>query len=191
VACSTDSSNEINSNNSEGNKNDNAAPEDVTLIIGTSWPDWMLEERVSDHIEDVYPHITIEHQLIGSKEDLEELISNQIIPDMFHGLPNMHGLLEDMELLYGLDELIEKSSFDLEIIESVALDSIRAQDDEEELWGIPYQGAMYGLFYNKHIFDMFGIDYPTDDMTWNEVVNLARQVTGERNGIQYRGIEIE
>src|SRR5699024_1865084 len=32
--------------------------------------------------------------------------------------------------------------------------------------------------------------YPTDDMTWEEVIELSKKVTGERNGVQYRGLHV-
>ncbi len=33
-----------------------------------------------------------------------------------------------------------------------------------------------------------GQDYPEDDMTWSEVLDLAQKVTGEIDGVEYHGI---
>lgn len=35
-----------------------------------------------------------------------------------------------------------------------------------------------------------GVEYPTDHMTWDEAIELAGQLTAERNGVQYRGLEM-
>ncbi len=61
---------------------------------------------------------------------------------------------------------------------------------DEQIYMIPlYQGAD-SLYYNKDIFDLFGVEYPTDYMTWEEVRELAAKVTGEREGVMYRGFDI-
>lgn len=44
------------------------------------------------------------------------------------------------------------------------------------------------LFYNKDIFDARGISYPTDGMTWDEILNLARELSYEENGEKIYGI---
>lgn len=48
--------------------------------------------------------------------------------------------------------------------------------------------SRYVLLYNKDIFDVFGVDYPRDGMTWEEVIDLAREVSGEMNGVKYQGL---
>src|SRR5699024_3057906 len=47
---------------------------------------------------------------------------------------------------------------------------------------------VFALFYNKEVFDLFGVQYPVDGMTWEDVVELVPKVTGERNGIDYVGL---
>ena len=37
------------------------------------------------------------------------------------------------------------------------------------------------LFYNKTLFDAAGVDYPTNDMTWEEYAALAKEMTGKGN----------
>src|SRR5690625_1996906 len=44
------------------------------------------------------------------------------------------------------------------------------------------------MLYNKDIFDLMGVDYPEDGMTWDEVIDLAKEVTREVDGVQYRGL---
>jgi multiple sugar transport system substrate-binding protein len=45
------------------------------------------------------------------------------------------------------------------------------------------------LFYNKDIFDRFGVAYPKDGLTWDEVIELAKILTRNENGQQYRGFD--
>jgi multiple sugar transport system substrate-binding protein len=45
------------------------------------------------------------------------------------------------------------------------------------------------MFYNKDIFDKFAVAYPKDLMSWDENVDLAKKVTRESGGVQYRGVD--
>jgi multiple sugar transport system substrate-binding protein len=59
------------------------------------------------------------------------------------------------------------------------------------LLSIPWSINPYTLYYNKDIFDKFGVSYPKDGMTWDEVYALAKQVTRTVDGVQYRGFDMD
>lgn len=42
-------------------------------------------------------------------------------------------------------------------------------------------------FYNKDIFDKFGVPYPKDGMTWDDAFELAKKITREDGGTKYVG----
>ncbi|RKN64192.1 extracellular solute-binding protein [Paenibacillus ginsengarvi] len=44
------------------------------------------------------------------------------------------------------------------------------------------------MYYNKDIFDKFGVAYPKDGMTWEEARELAVKVSRTDGGVQYRAI---
>src|SRR5699024_1635634 len=71
------------------------------------------------------------------------------------------------------------------------LDTIRAEDPDHRLVFWPYEDTYYVLLYNKEIFDLFGEFYPTDDMTWEEVMDLTERMTVVRNGVGDRGLDFE
>ncbi len=45
------------------------------------------------------------------------------------------------------------------------------------LYALPYRSDFWVLFYNKTLFDQAGIEYPTNDMTWDQYAELARRMT--------------
>ena len=54
-----------------------------------------------------------------------------------------------------------------------------------------YQGKQYflpkdfstiALYYNKKIFDEYGVDYPTDDWTWDDLLAAAQELTKDTDG---------
>ena len=76
--------------------------------------------------------------------------------------------------LYDLDAVMEKEKYDTEGLIPGMLDYLR------ELGG----GRLYGMtpsyysqvmYYNKDLFDKYQIEYPTDRMSWNEALQLARR----------------
>ena len=51
------------------------------------------------------------------------------------------------------------------------------------LWGIPKDFDSIAVFYNKDMFDAAGVDYPSDDWTWDEFIEIAKALTDAENGI--------
>lgn len=49
-----------------------------------------------------------------------------------------------------------------------------------KLEGMPLLENVFVLAYNKDLFDQFGVDYPTDDWTWDDLKEAAEKfVSGE------------
>lgn len=47
----------------------------------------------------------------------------------------------------------------------------------------PKDFSTLGLQYNKSLFDAAGLDYPTDDWSWDDLRNAAEQLTNEEEGV--------
>ena len=50
-------------------------------------------------------------------------------------------------------------------------------------YGIPFRSDFWVLFYNKDLFDAAGVAYPTNDMTWDQYADLAKQMTDKDKDI--------
>ena len=50
-------------------------------------------------------------------------------------------------------------------------------DTTDGVYGLPWCYASELLFYNKDMFDKAGLDYPTDDWTWDDYENAAKALT--------------
>jgi ABC-type glycerol-3-phosphate transport system substrate-binding protein len=57
------------------------------------------------------------------------------------------------------------------------LRKIRSYAPDLQLYALPLGENKTGLFYNKEIFDDMNVAYPTDNMTWREVIELSRFVS--------------
>ena len=56
-----------------------------------------------------------------------------------------------------------------------------------KLYELPFRSDIWVLFYNKDVFDKAGVDYPTNDMTWEQYDELARKVTDTTPGSEVYG----
>ncbi|RCW41971.1 ABC transporter substrate-binding protein [Paenibacillus prosopidis] len=76
--------------------------------------------------------------------------------------------------LYDLDALIEKEKYDTEGLVPGMLDYLRELGGGK-LYGLAPSFYSQALFYNKDLFEEYKIEPPTDRMSWNDVIQLARR----------------
>ncbi|MCI5596499.1 MAG: extracellular solute-binding protein [Lachnospiraceae bacterium] len=48
--------------------------------------------------------------------------------------------------------------------------------DDNGQYGLPYQCNVQGIFYNKEIFKQAGVEYPTDDTTYEEFIEMIQKL---------------
>lgn len=164
--------------------------EEITLNFMAPWSDQQIDARFKEEFEKKYPNITIEPIIEWtSKEELEKVYAKDVVPDVVLVLGDYQEL-DAMEAITPLDDMVEKSGLDLDVYRDGAIEAIRSRDPlgEDRLLGLPVEDVSFALFYNKDVFDAFGVEYPTDGMTWDELVSLVPKVTGERNGTEYVGL---
>ncbi|MCQ6563917.1 ABC transporter substrate-binding protein [Paenibacillus mendelii] len=172
-----------------GTESESKDKEQITLKFMAPWGG-EFEERVKPFVEEKFPNIKIEliSKWVG-KQELEETFAAKENPDILLTTGGFE-VLKDMELLYPLDDLANQFNVDLSAFRPGVLESMRVRDPEGEnrLLGFPMEDIQVALFYNKSIFDKFGVPYPKDGITWEEVIDLAKKLTGEKDGVKYHGI---
>ncbi|MEK3889071.1 ABC transporter substrate-binding protein [Bacillus sp. FSL K6-3431] len=172
----------------------NESDENVTLTV-MMWDDWGQDygKYIKEAVEEQFPHITLENVGgdTGNKEWIENALAADVVPDIIFAHRQYHvDLLKEYELGYDMTELMERHEFDLSRYDQGHLDEWKSWSNGET-WLLPFMTDRYVLQYNKDVFDTFGVDYPTDGMNWQDVIDLAAKVTGERNGVQFQGLSIE
>jgi ABC-type glycerol-3-phosphate transport system substrate-binding protein len=87
-----------------------------------------------------------------------------------------------------MTELIKKYNIDLNRFEPSLIDGIKLFSKKGEIYALPVANTGLVLYYNKDIFDKFGVPYPKDGMTWDEAIDLGKKLTRQENGAQYLGL---
>jgi multiple sugar transport system substrate-binding protein len=146
-----------------------------------------FNKTFKEPVEAKYPNIKLKYTDKMNDED----ISQGIVPDIMYlqGITKLESDITPKKLNFDLQPLIDKYGVDLSQIQPNIINDIRRRDGK--LYAMPYMMIPHALFYNKDIFDKLGVAYPKDNMTWDEVIDLAKQVTRNEGGVQYRGLDFD
>ncbi|WP_371068550.1 extracellular solute-binding protein [Sediminibacillus sp. JSM 1682029] len=155
-------------------------------------------EVLKEEFEKQHPGATVEFTLMpweGYTEKTQAMITSgdadvYQMPGTVDFAPQ--GVLEPLQPYIDKDE-----EFDLDIFIENQVEGWKAlgpDDDELQIYGLPFLGDARFIAYDKQLFDEWGVEYLSDHPTMEEVAEKAKQmtgknpVTGEQNhGIWFRG----
>jgi multiple sugar transport system substrate-binding protein len=165
------------------------------LFIYTVWPAFYVKEEtferhIGRHIKKKFPDIKIKHiHWDNPGRQYKDLIAAGTIPDLImdDSQLNMNRYLIENDLHYDMRDLIKKHNFDTSKLNPSMMERMKNVSKDGAIYGLPFQSADYVLFYNKDIFDKFGVDYPKNGMTYDEAYELAKRLTRVDGEITYKG----
>lgn len=98
------------------------------------------------------------------------------MPDVFWMHSSVSRIYMENDLLLNLDPYIEADdTIDLDNYYGDIVD-LYTRDDGVH-FAVPKDHDTIALLYNKALFEQYGVDYPTDDWSWNDLYNAAKQIT--------------
>ncbi|MEF3305458.1 ABC transporter substrate-binding protein [Paenibacillus sp. GYB003] len=135
-----------------------------------------------------FPNWTIRYVQSKAGQTLPELLAQgQQIDVLYASAPYFFQLVTNVNMQYDMTELAKTRQVDLTKFEPTLIDGIRSSGDGK-LYGLPITNMNQVLFYNKGIFNQFGVPYPKDGMTWDDALELAKKVTRREGDRQYIGL---
>lgn len=143
-------------------------------------------DYIEPHIRKKFPNVTIEHlNLSDPGNSLDALIAAKKIPDIYLTSTRSMPILLDRGLLVDIEPIANANKIDLTVFEEALLQSVRGQSAKGELFGLPWTYGSTALFYNKDIFDRYGVAYPKDRMTWDgpELRDMVVKMNRPQDGI--------
>lgn len=160
-------------------------PEPVTLHYytndNTKWLE--IEQKL---IASKFPNVTLKVTL-EKEQKMDQLAAVGEIPDFLSFSLGSFWDLKNYALVSDMTPLMKKYKFDESRFIPGVMDGVRSYSDRGEVLLLPFELNSNVLFYNKGIFDKFGVTYPQDGMTWEQISELARKVSRIEGGTEYKG----
>ncbi len=160
------------------------AVEPVTLRLGVALTPQELEsyQAAIVSLDQAHPEWVIELETTpqsGVLEKINSQLAAQNLPDVLR----VQGLLVQQWIrqnaFQDLTPRITASQLDLEDFYPGPLEQFRTQG---KIWGLPDTAAPDVVFYNKAMFDAAGIEYPTDEWTYEDMRQAAIRLTLDSQG---------
>ena len=115
---------------------------------------------------------------------LEAGASGGTMPDVFWMHSNTVQMYMENDLLLDLTDYISKdSSVDLSKYYEGVKNLYTRKDGK--VFALPKDHDTIALLYNKAIFDKYGVEYPTDAWTWDDMYEAAKKITEDSKGDVY------
>lgn len=141
---------------------------------------------IEPHIQKKFPNVQIEYYRAGDQGiSIDSLIAAKKVPDVYtFATGSYQSGYANKGILANLDPIVKENKLDLSVFEDAMIQSIRNISGKDELFGLPWTYGINPLFYNKDLFDRYGVAYPKDGMTWDSkelremIVKLNRPQDG-------------
>ncbi|ONI43329.1 hypothetical protein AN641_01530 [Candidatus Epulonipiscioides gigas] len=115
-----------------------------------------------------------------------QVMGGEQLDIIYNQSPMQQATFVDGNVTIPLEEYLEK--YDIDLTE-VYGDYAKYAYTNDIAYGIPAGATVWGLFYNKKIFDEAGVPYPDDTipMTWEEYRETAKKLTSGEGGDKVYG----
>lgn len=136
-------------------------------------------QRYGNILSGKFPNLEFEviRRASGTIEDQKkQIIETQ--PDVLLLSSHLLEKLSDEGALMDLDSLIQRDKFDLSGIYSSVIEMLR-EGGRGKLYGLAPEFSSSVLYYNKDLFQQYGVDMPKDRMSWDDVLKLAQRFPTE------------
>ena len=147
-----------------------------------------------DKFEQANPNIKVEYQAIPWSNDphvmFETGIAGGDIADVLVVGSPLDFQLAGKGQILALDDLIDdsvKNDISDILMKECTYTGNGNADMQGKIMSLPLYTGTRAIMYNKEIFDFFGVEYPTKQLNHAELLELAKQLTGDMNGKQVYG----
>ncbi|TNJ64448.1 extracellular solute-binding protein [Paenibacillus hemerocallicola] len=181
-------SGESNSPANPADKEKAEQPIELVFYGGQSnWTDEMFWSLYGNAIKKKFPHITPKF-LSNQNVKLKELITaGEQIDLMLVTSTGTPAYMFNYKLQNDISDVLNELKFDLNRFDS-SLIALQRDIAKGGIYGLPVFTQFPLLFYNRSLFDKFGVSYPKDGMTWDEAYDLAVKMSRTDGGIMYYGL---
>jgi len=140
-------------------------------------------KQIVTEFNKVHPEIEVEIEVTPYRQywtSLETAAAGKNLPDLFWlNAPNFL-LYSTNGMVLPLDKRIAKDKYDMHGYPKSMLDLYSYKGI---LYGMPKDFDTIGLWYNKELFDSAKVPYPTNNWTWDDLIQAAIKLTDAKKGV--------
>jgi multiple sugar transport system substrate-binding protein len=164
-------------------------PTEIDFYVAINgWTDDKFMTMYGNKIKEKFPNYTLKFipQISGSKTLTEVLTGGQNIDILVSSIGLTSDFLIKLNMQSDISDLIKKYNYDLSRLNPSVVE-VQRQLANGGIYGLPVYNTTAELFYNKELFNRFGVPFPKDGMNWDELYELAKRMTRTDSGVKYRG----
>jgi multiple sugar transport system substrate-binding protein len=194
TACSGNGKNTDNGNrHADQEQPATASTEPVTLNIFQTISNGRTQEwfdtTYGSKLKAKYPQMTFNFIPRAAGQTEKELVATgQSIDIMMVSQSQTFSAFIEYKLQADLSDLIKTYKYDLAKLYPTTIDIQKAISGGEAIYGLPVVMNAAPFFYNKDLFDKFGVPYLNDSKTWDDIYEAAKKLSRTESGVQYRGL---
>lgn len=148
-----------------------------------------LVKKVCRKFEESHPDIKVEVKIISSYEtQFSNFMASRNVPDVFCVPDGNFGTWVQTGVMLDLQDRFESCDLDVEHLAPSALKRYRYNGTTMgtgDLYCLPKDITPYVMYYNKDLFDEYGVPYPSDDviMTPDEALDMWKKFGYDRGTV--------
>lgn len=159
-------------------------PKDVSLRF--MW--WGGEARhkatvaAVDKFMEKYPNIKVGYEYSGFQGYFDKLLTQYAAgtaPDVMQLSYTNAGEYVMRKQLFPLDEFQADGTLNVSNLAKSSVDMYRI---DGKSYALPLGIGTIQVFYNKDVFDKYGVKYPDGNWSWPDYANIAKELTKDTNG---------
>jgi multiple sugar transport system substrate-binding protein len=168
-----------------------SAPVELSIASYSGWTEEAFEETFGKSIRAKFPQYTFKFIPRGKETQYYEnlLATGQPVDIIWDSLAYFVTYEMAVNMQSDMTDLVKKHNVNIAALDSTMVDAVRAISDGK-LAALPVVYNTQLLYYNKDIFDKFGVPYPKNGMTWDQVIELNKLLTRSDDGVQYAGLSL-
>lgn len=179
IGCGNNTDNPDDGAENEVSQEGEGSKEDEKEPVVINYYEWDIpDEKFLDDFHEANPDIkVVVHSIPANAERLTKLDILALSGGDMDVMPISDGeqfTRFESGMLASLDEFIERDGIDMEANFGKYAEWGKSGDT---YYGIPFRATQSMIYYNKDMFDEAGVEYPSDDWTWDEYIEIARKMT--------------
>ncbi len=159
----------------------------ITVVTLGGWVSSPVEQQAMESVVKAFNQkyagqIELQYQPIPGDYlvKLTSELSAGTAPDIFYLDSSYAQQFIRSGAIYPLDYFIQKYNFP---VSDFATSLLQPFEYNGHIYGFPKDFSTLALFYNKDLFDKYGVPYPTNNWTWQDLLTAAQKLNHPEDGV--------